>query len=50
MKAEKNVPPKLKLDSKDNLDSRSVIHLIARNFVTAGFVSVNNLNKLYNKF
>lgn len=50
MKAEKNVPPRLKLNPKDNLDSRSVIHLIARNFVTAGFVSVNNLNKLYNKF
>lgn len=50
MKAEKNVPPRLKLNPKDNLDSRSVVHLIARNFVTAGFVSVNNLNKLYNKF
>lgn len=50
MKSEKSVPPKLKLDPNDNLDSRSVVHLIARNFVTAGFVSVHNLNKLYNKF
>lgn len=43
MKTLKDAPPVLKLDPQDNLDSRSVIHLITRKFVTIGMMKIEDL-------
>lgn len=43
MRTFKDSPPVLKLNSEDNLESRSLIHLITRKFVTIGNVKIEDL-------
>ena len=50
MRTQKDAPPKLALNPLDNLESRSMVHLIARKFVTVGYMSRENLESLYRKF
>ena len=50
MKTQKDAPPKLTLNPLDNLENRSMVHLIARKFVTVGYISRENLEALYRKF
>jgi hypothetical protein len=37
-KTQKDQPPFLELDPSDNLNCRSLVHLIARKFVTVGYL------------
>ena len=50
MKTQKDAPPKLTLNPLDNLENRSMVHLIARKFVTVGNINRENLEALYRKF
>ena len=39
LRTQKDAPPVLQLDALDNFDSMSMVHLIARKFVTVGYIS-----------
>lgn len=42
--------PNLTIDSNDNFEGRSVLHLVAKKIVTVGFLTKSQLNYFYKSY